>query len=289
MRLSSFFLAAVLLFSSVAFAQHQAGSTPSAPAPSAAPSPAPAAPTPAVSASAPSPTVSHSSAPSAPSAARMPESHAAPATGSTFSHVSGSTPAEAHSGGNTAPKADPERIIPDQRISGESGIVSAPRIGEKQAYKERDVKPAQPDLRHRVCNGEPCKEPAPKPEPGESDLRHPVCPNGHCPCAPGEKAGNGGCVVAAVTDPTTPCEAGSVRNGTSCRADCSVLTSQAGNLIPELRSARRDRDEACRQDPAGTLCQQLDGHYHTTWAEYQNLWAGAAPECRTTLPDPGAE
>lgn len=344
MRLSSLSVAAVLLLSSIAFAQHHdAGSAPSAPPPSpppaAAPSPAPApppppppAPSPAPSYSPPAPSVSHSAPSPAPS---IPESHVAPAP----SPSPGPSPAPgagfgaARSESNSdkpAPVArtpEPDRVGPAENISGENRVEAVPRVGEHLPEKDRTEKPAEPDLRRRACEGSECKDTVAKPAPPESDLRRKTCIKGICGCPAGQTAAKGGCVTTVVSNPETQCQpgtvwngsactdtspasptacpagkvwnggvcvpvgqcpAGQIWNGTTCASNCSIVNSQAQNLIVQLRNAHRERDDACRQDPAATLCLQLDGQYNTLLAEYRNAVAGAPVECRATLPDPSA-
>jgi hypothetical protein len=177
-------------------------------------------------------------------------------------------------------------------------------------------------LRHRICENGRCKEPAPKPQPQpqpESDLRVPICVKGRCPCPAGQTASKGGCITPV--NPVPPCQPGSMRNGVNCVAnsscpagqvwngascvvsspqcplgqvwnggfcqvDCSIVNANTASAILQVRSARRQRDDECRQDPSGTLCQQLDGQYQSALAEYRSLWAAAPPECRSTLPMP---
>jgi len=223
MRLSSLSFAAVLLFSCVVFAQHhEAGSPASAPppspAPSATPSPAPSSPTAAPTPS-PAPSVStnapatHTSTPSAPAPpAGVPESRVAPSSGSTVSHGSVSPPTESRSGLTAAsptpePRADPGRLIPDQKILGETKIVSTPRIGQHSPEKEPEMKPGPPGLRHRICDNGPCKEKGTewKADPPRSDLRHRICPTWGCTCPPGQTASKGGCVVnRMIAQPAQP-------------------------------------------------------------------------------------
>ncbi|MFZ0808711.1 MAG: hypothetical protein WAN03_21125 [Candidatus Sulfotelmatobacter sp.] len=186
------------------------------------------------------------------------------------------------------------RVTPAEKVSGDERISGAPRIGERGPEKDPNAKP-ESDLRHRVCEGADCKDNPKKKAPEEADLRHHVCPNGHCECPPGQTAGKTGCVVSQPPDQCLPgeacsagtaCPAGQARVGGSCQSDCSATMGITSNLTVELRGARRQRDEACQQDPAGNVCQQLDGHYHAALSEYQNAWAGAPVNCRATLPAP---
>jgi hypothetical protein len=317
MRLSSLCLA-VLVFSSIAFAQHHESSAPSSPppspAPSAAPSPAPTA-APSVSttstpSSPPSVSVSHSSAPSSPPSASPSETHFTPSTGSTTSHVSGSTSAESTIS-RPAPTAhtaasDSEHVIPAQKVVAEEKVAPAARIGENSQEREREVKPAQPDLRHRICEGEACKEPAPRPGPPESDLRRHLCVNGNCGCPAGQTAGKNGCVSAAVTSPANQCQpgeswnggaclpsgqclAGGYWNGVSCvasSAGCASFIGSGAILASELRSLKAQIQSACSQNPSGQECNDLKARQSGAVLRYQMLLTEAGPTCWTTLPDP---
>ena len=318
MRLSSLFCTAVLLVPSLVLAQHTSGaaSTPSSPAPSAAPSLAP--PPPHTEAPSPAPTASSMSA----SHTSMPESHVTPSPSSP-AHIPSSTSIGLNSGQATgAPHASqPETrgIVPEQKISGESRIVPAPKIGERPVEKEPEAKREEPDLKHKICENGPCKEPLPKPEPPILELRRP-CLKQPCPCPPGQTSGKGGCVPvsppvneqctgeqvwnggscvpagqcpagqtwngAACVPNSLRCKAGQVWNGISCQADCSIATAGTTNAIVELSNARQQRDDECGRNPSGTLCRQLDGEYQNALAEYRNLYFGVPVECRSTLPVP---
>ena len=324
MRLSSLAFAAVLLIPTIALAQHT-NSAPTAPPPSPPPSVVPSPPPPPPPPPpAPSMSVPHISPPSAPPAS-FPESHVAPIP--SVGPVSGSSSTESNSVRTTpishAPEPNSRGITPDEKIPGESRIVGTPRIGEKPPDKEGSAKRDEPDVRHRICDNGPCKEPAPKPEPPESDLRHPVCPKGPCPCPPGETSGKGGCVTTVV-NPVPPCQPGSgvdctavvssclpgqiwnggqcvgaaqcpggqVWNGMSCvtaTSQCIAVEARAAATIAELRNLRSNVQEACGQDPSGQKCVDLKQDQQQAWARYNLLWNEAPVDCRTTLlPDPGS-
>ena len=315
-------LAVILLLSSLSFAQHGGSSSPApSPAPAAAPAPAPApaaSPVPAASSAASSAaassSASHSSPPSPPSApppsASFP-SHSAP--------VMNSSPAASPSrsvdpnSARTAPAAhtpdsNSQRVMPVERISDEGKIVPSARIGEKPdeklvEKKDGGEKSAAPDFKRPVCHGDDCKEPVKKPEHIVSDLQRPGCLKEPCPCPRGQVAGKGGCTTPAepVVDTqcsvgfswsgsscvaSESCPTGQVRRGSACEADCSAANAMAQSMIPQVRSARQERDDACRQDPSGTSCSIEDGRYHSTLGEYQNLWASSPVGCRATLPVP---
>jgi hypothetical protein len=306
MRLSSLSIAAVLLFSSIAFAQHH--DTPSAPAPSPAPSAAPAptpppsAPSPAAASPSHAATESHVSAP----AASIPENHSAPSV-SLSNHTSTSVSNNLNSERATpvphAAESD-SRIVPERKISGEDKIVSAPRVGEESADKESATKPAESNLRRRICDDGPCKEPAPKRTPAESDLRRP-CLKEPCTCSSGQTLTKGGCVTTVVNN-SGQCQAGQVWNGGSCLApvhcpandywngvnctpngaECATINSRASVDINELRGLKGRTQQACSQDPSGQECSDLTQELSGATLRYRMLLNEASPTCRTTLPDP---
>lgn len=318
MWLSSLSIAAILLFSSVVFAQHhEAGSTPSAPllspASSAAPSPSPSTPaaTPAASMSTTAP-VSHTSAPSASAPASGAESRVAPSSGTTVSHGSISPPTESRVGPTTMspthePRSDPGRLIPDPKVPGESKIVSAPRIGQDSPEKEPEMKPGPPELRHRICDNGPCKEKGTewKADPPRSDLRRRVCLNGPCSCPPGQTASKGGC---AVNPPVIPCQTyglsngilctplnncapGEIWDGASCIAsanECASIGGRAAILVSELRALKAQVQDVCGQNPSGQDCEDLKLRQREALQRYQMLVTEAGPTCQATLEAPGS-
>ena len=323
MRLASLFLAAVLLIPSIVLAQHhETGSAPSTPPPSPAHS---AAPSSRFSPPAPAPSRAPSSQPSSPASHSVAPSAHSPVrdSGPTSSGVNSERTAPA------PPASQPvtPRIIPDEKISGESRITPAPKIGEETPEREPEAKKDEPEWKHRTCENGPCKEPIPKPEPPVSELKRglpiPVCAKGPCPCPPGQTAGKGGCVP--VTTPpvseTCPagqvwnggscvlanqcplgqswngatcvpnsarCSAGQVWNGTTCRSDCNLTTSGLAGITERLRMARHQRDDACRQDPSGTECRQAQASYDLAVSEYRAQTAGIPAECSGTVLDPSA-
>ena len=308
MRLSSLSFAVALLCSSIALAQHhEAGSAPS-PAPS--PAPAPPSPSPSFSTASSAP-VSHGSMSSAP--ASVPENHVAPSSGATFGPVSHSAPSETHSGPTTAPAAHvPEpssgRVIPDQKISGENRIVSAPRIGEHPLEKQEEEKPAQSDLRHRICEGAACKERETKAEPPQSDLRRRVCLTGSCSCPAGQTQGKNGCVATAAAVPPDQCAGGQYWNGGSClpsgqcrpeqtwngancvnsAAQCASFTTRGAGLVNELMGLKAQIREACSQSPTSSDCGDLKLRHRGTLQQYQMLRTEAGPNCWSTMADPAS-
>jgi len=331
MRLSSLSFAAVLLFSSIVCAQqHEAGNAasppPPSPAPSAAPSPSPSSPTaapapspaPSVSTSTPSAVVSHSSTPtpSSQAPASVPENRVAPSLGSTVSQGGISPSRESHSGVTSAspthePKTDPGRLIPNQKVSGETRIVSEPRIGQDSPEKNPVMKPGPPQLRHRICDNGPCKEKEAewKAEPPRSDLRRRICVNGPCPCPPGQKADKGGCIAnPPVGQPLVQCQPGEIPNGTICTPsyncaqgevwngarcvasgnDCASIAGRAAILVNELRTLKAQIQDVCGQDPSGQDCEDLKQRQREALQRYQMLLSEAGTRCQGTLEDVGS-
>jgi hypothetical protein len=304
MRLSGLSAVAVLLFASTftstLFAQHTA-STSSAPPPApspvvSTPAPPPAPPPPAptmTSSGSSSASTSHASAPSpSPTPASVPESHVSASSSSAVSHPSvapspstvsaaGSSPASRIS----APEA--HRLVSEEKINGTERIVGVPRVGD-QSQKELEAKPADPDLRRRVCVNGDCKEPVVKPAP-ESDLRRRVCLSGECGCAPGQVAGKGGCVAPAAETRAQQCQIGATWNGASCvqsTRECSGITAQAAALAAELRSIKAQTQAACTNDPYGPECNDAKQRLEEARMRYRMLLNGAPAECRSTLADP---
>jgi hypothetical protein len=312
MRLSGLSIFAVVLASSLAFAQHHdAGSAPSAPpsppapvqstpapAPVSAPSPAPSAP------SIPAPVATHSTMPSPAPAPSAPENRIAPAP----THVAPSapTPPSAPNAPSTprtgmtsektfSPSRAPgaERVVPDTKISGENRIASSPRIGEDpQKKKEDGAKLGDPELRRKICLDGPCRES--QTSTGESDLRRHLCIDGHCNCSNGETATNKGCVPTQVLmdqNPPLACPAGQYSNGDVCvssAAACASVNGQASSYATELRGLRSQMDQACQQNSSGQECADLRMHWRQKLLLYRSLWDGARTECRGRLADPAS-
>lgn len=315
MRLSTVFLLCVLLLCATAFAQHHDSSPPPSP-PVAAPAPGPApsfSPPPAASA----PSISHSE-PSASAPVSAPVTHSAPEPSPSPSSMASSAPTS--NSARNPPESKPESGAAKDvsaKTPAADKIVRDEHASQSPAIK----KPVESDLRRPVCFGEKCPDVASKvqnAQPPQDDLRHCIL----CKCPPGQSSGKGGCVVNPTNPPakTETCAAGSSWNGSSCvptnglcpagqawdgarcmisscpagkilRAgacmeDCSLTNARADGLIPNVRSARQDRDDACGQGLGTAQCQQADGHYQNMVAEYRMLWAAAPLECRAPLPVP---
>ena len=274
-------LAAVLLISPALLAQHTT-----------------AAPT--VHVSAPSPSISHTPAPVVHIASPAPAAHAPSPSPSTHTTT---TPSPA----STA-TAKPIVTQSDKAKSNLAKPEAKPHSGGLLTWlrgKGHDPKD-KPDLSHKVlCGNKPCHRNGAGNQ--QSNLSHHVCLTGCAICPAGQLGTVGKCVSAPATHPQiaqacpagqttsggtcTPivqCPPGQTRNGATCKADCSSASAGSANLILELRSARQQRDEACRQDPMGLPCQQAQGHYSIAESEYRNFLAGVPAECRGTLSDPSS-
>jgi len=283
MRCFTVVLAGLLLIPSAVFAQRPSGAAPapSSPTPSS-PAPSPSISPPAMSHSAPmpspapSPAPSHvSSPPTMPSVNNSPASHPTP----------------------RSPEPDARRVLPDPR---------SPSVTVQQ------TKPAEPDLRHRICANGPCKEPEPPPvaKPVEPDLRRRLCVHGQCgECGPGQTGKDGTCVVktpqpvAAAATPAQTCQPGQRWNGASCGSvcqpgeswngascsnlsECASLNGRSANLASELRGLLTQMRTACQQNPSGQECIALTQRHDGALLEYQVLFNGAPLSCRATLADP---
>ena len=322
MRLSIVSILVVLLVSSVAVAQHhETGSAPSAPSPSPAPSPAPSFSPPASSA----PSISHS-APSVPAPASAPVIHSAPAPSPSPSPMHNSMPSSSTTSNSvrSAPELKP-RSDAAGNISAKSPAENKVESDDRPSQSPAIRRPAESDLRHRVCAGGRCPDTASEVQyakpPQDDALRH--CLTAECKCPPGQSPGKGGCVANPTNPPVTKngtCSAGTAWNGSSCvstneicpagqswdgirctiascpagkvlRAgacmeDCTITNAQAYAKIPDVQGARRDRDDACRQGLGTSQCLQADGHYQNVLAEYRMFWAASSAECRAPLPVP---
>lgn len=318
MRLSTVSALCVLLFSLASFAQHhEPGTAPSAPAASPAPSPSPSpAPISHSAPSAPAPAsapVIHSAP--APSPAPSPMHRAMPAN-STMSNSARGEPEsrrQSDAAANVSTKSPtPSKISSDVRTS-QSPATKRPVESD---LRHRICAGGKcPDVSSEVQRVQ---------TPQDDALRH--CITAECKCPPGQSQGKGGCVANPSNPSSPPvtktnsCAAGTAWNGSSCVStneicpagqswdgarctiascpagkilrngacmeDCSLTNAQAYAKIPDVQSARRDRDDACQQGLATTQCQQADGHYQNVLAEYRMLWAAAPAECRAPLPVP---
>ncbi|HUA14644.1 MAG TPA: hypothetical protein VMG31_05050 [Verrucomicrobiae bacterium] len=252
--------------------------------------------------------MSHISPPSAP--ANIPDTHVAPPANAPARNSE--TMGSESSPGRAAPVAhEPPpgtgRIVPNQKITGEHGIASAPRIGENPPDKDKPEKPA-PDLRHRVCLNGSCPDETAKPTPPESDLRHRVCVTGPCSCPAGQSWSKNGCVASGTPEQPNACPPGQVWNGSSCVvsqtclngewwngaacvssvAECASIESRAEIIISEWRSLKAQIELACGQSPPTQECEDLKQQRQGVLQRYQMLLTEAPPACRGMLADLGS-
>lgn len=309
MRLSGLAIA-LLLLSCLAFAQHH--DTPSAPPPappspvhSASPAPAPTpSPSPSVSPS-PAATPSHSSAPSPSTPSISSESRTVhPVTSAPNSVTAGSTAAKPEAMPNS--EISSERVVPVEKLSGESRIAGSARIREVPPDKEPNAKPAQPDLRHHICLSGPCEAQAAKPTPPESDLRRHICITGPCSCPSGQTFTKNGCVGTvnnvvpdacqpgqfwngAVCEPSpTQCAPGLYWNGAVCvssAAECATLNARADSMIAELNALRARVEQACRATPSSDDCAAAKLERDGAIQRYRMLLTEGPSRCALSLPD----
>jgi hypothetical protein len=233
-------------------------------------------------------------------------------------HASSDSPAPSSNASSEAsrptahpPATDVKRTTSDIQPLGVERKINSASVNAT-ATKDRASSAVEPDLRRRVCEDGPCKEPAPKPvqlKPIAPDPRRKLCKDGSCqPCpAGGSKAKDGSCTAPPGTRTVVqqPCPAGQVwggtqclsvgaqqclpgqsRIGTSCQADCAIPSASAQNVIVQLRSARLRKNDICLQNPTGKECQEAETHYDLMLNEYRNFLGGVPTECRTALPDP---
>ena len=185
--------------------------------------------------------------------------------------------------------------------------------GKNTTAKDQDLRLPAPDLLHKPCDKEPCKEPGPKPVP--SDPHAKLCKVGPCPiCAPGQSPGKDNSCVSpilakkATAPPKTSavpqacpadqiwdgiqcapvgaqgCLPGQTGAGPSCQMDCTIATARAQNYIELLRMARQAKDQACTRNSTQQECQQAESTYNIRLNEYRTFLAGVSTTC--TLPDP---
>lgn len=193
---------------------------------------------------------------------------------------------------------------------------SAVAAGTKEA---NDLKSNPPDLKGRVCENGPCKEPTPKPLPPLPPRK--FCKDEPCPpCPPGQMSGKDGSCVSPPNPParapeatapqeTAPqtcpagqvwtgsgcvgagaqeCPPGQTKVGISCQADCFSTNASSQNLIVELRSARLEKSDVCGEKPNSQECREAEASYDIRLNEYRSFLAGAPAECRAALPDPSS-
>jgi hypothetical protein len=280
-------LAVILLVSPTLFAQHTASAASAS------------------HTSSSSSSVSHTSAPTS-------ASHSTPASAPMHTSSPSPAPASHTAPTTTAVKAEPKEPAPKESAPKESAPKEslAKRVlppGET-AEAEKAERKENPELRRPVlCGGKPCRI---IDGDDQAELRKHICLKEPCasPCPGGAAPGKGGCVVAPPTPSTAHmpqacpvgqvwngavcvptgvhCQPGQISNGATCQADCATVSGQSGNLTLELRSARQERDRACRQDPGSIQCQQAEMSYSSALLRYQGFLTGVPAQCRAGLPDP---
>lgn len=178
----------------------------------------------------------------------------------------------------------------------------------RHPFRRPEPKPAEPDLRRRICLEGPCKEP--EQQPPQADLRHRICTNGPCvPCPPGQSAGkNGKCFATPpVNTALNQCGANENWNGSVCVANnhcrvgtrwdgiqcvdeqasaCASINARAAMLANELRGIKAEMRTACTNNPPGQQCGDLKLSYDGAVARYRMLLNEAPIACRPMLPDP---
>ena len=171
--------------------------------------------------------------------------------------------------------------------------------------KDQDLHLAAPDLLHKPCDKEPCKEPGPKPVP--SDPHAKLCKVGQSPgkdnscvppilakkatappktsavpqACPADQIWNG---IQCPPVGAQGCLPGQTGAGPSCQTDCTIATAGAQNYIERLRMARQAKDQACTGNSTQQECQQAESTYNIRLNEYRTFLAGVSTTC--TLPDP---
>ena len=318
MRLSSSVLVVVVLLASFTFAQRpNSSSSSSPPAPAPAPTPAPAMHS--------SPAPSAPSMPSAPSHTFTPGPSSLP-SGPAHSAPTFTPPAPVHAAPPASSGTEVISTVGEKAATGTPATkptdpmksTSELRVNKNPEPRPVSAPPAQSDLRKRMCHaGLPCTDSTPQP-PQQDSLRH--CMVGaDCGCPPGQINSKNGCVANPVSNnqqscaPGTSwngsacvqsndcpagqnwngmqcaaivCPAGQIRQGPSCVADCTGATGLTAGKVAEVRMARQDRDDACRQSASSVACQQAELHYFTVVNAYRGLLSSVPIECQASLPLP---
>ena len=174
------------------------------------------------------------------------------------------------------------------------------------SFLRHPFRKADPDLRHAICKVGPCKKQPPPPVETASELRPPICRGKACQCPPGEAPGPRGGCVAVPTNPIT-CAAGQYWNAGACvpastqcppnqrwngatcvtrMDDCASINSRAAMLGNEIRGAKSQMEDACRNDSSGSECNELRGSYDGAVDRYRMLQNEAPINCRNMLVDP---
>src|SRR5437899_575436 len=194
------------------------------------------------------------------------------------------------------------RRNPGAELDGMSDAIGG---GKNTTAKDQDLHLAAPDLLHKPCNKEPCKEPSPKPV--LSDPHAKLCKVGQSPgkdnscvppilakkatappktsavpqACPADQIWNG---IQCAPVGAQGCLPGQTGAGPSCQTDCTIATAGAQNYIERLRMARQAKDQACTGNSTQQECQQAESTYNIRLNEYRTFLAGVSTTC--TLPDP---
>jgi hypothetical protein len=248
-------------------------------------------------------------------------SHAGSSHGSVGSSRAGSAKSPSHSSAHApyAPAGGKRQPAPTWTQNKGNRAAAASARPEKRGFfsflrhpfGRPKPKPADPDLRPRVCLDGPCKPTAPKPvEPKlmESDLRHRVCLNGPCaPCAPGEARNKDG-ACAAVPSNNGQCQSGQFWNGSACAAapqcqpgeiwnggactvnaiQCAGFNSRAAALANEIRGVKAQMQMSCLGNATAQDCDALQQQYDGAVSRYRMLQNEAPIACRALLADPAS-
>jgi len=88
---------------------------------------------------------------------------------------------------------------------------------------------------------------------------------------------------------TQQCQPGEMWNGAMCQTDmaqCATFSSRGELLTTEARGIRPEMEAACRKDPFGQECRELQQRHEGAVLRYRMLLNEAPAACRTTLADP---
>ena len=266
--LSGRFVAAILLVSATAFAQHTSGVHSSGGS---------------SHSSGSSSTVSHGSS----GGSRATAVSSGHSSGGPVSHTVSAGPVSTHS--NAQPVHFDREHTPverPQKISGETVKPRSPASAEmpaKQEKKDPEKKGLRLFFRHPLRKRKPVET---------AEVKLPVpCKKQPCGvCPPGQnRHGTGACGAPAGVLAINRCGAGQFWDGAGCRgnvSECATYSSQADSLANELRGVRNEMDRACSDDRSGFQCLELAGQHDGQLLRYRGLLSEAPSHCRTLMPDP---
>jgi hypothetical protein len=263
MRLSSLFVAAFLLFSTITFAQHSSGGGGGG------------------NSGGSSGSGSHGDSSGG-------SSYSSSSGGSHSSGGSGSS-SSAHSSSGSAPHGS------SAHSSIASPASSHSNVSTSQSNRAHPVHEPNTNVRTRTETTEkrgffsllrhPFRKPEPKPEPKKvvADLRRPVCFKGPCPVCPvGQARVGGGCTGTVTVDHTRSyCSSGEVWSGGACLQhtrfldDCAGLRMTMLQQMQRMQSAESVRQSACAAGPTQSCTdltnasQSESGLYRTLQERYR--------------------